>query len=102
MAPSGAHPDSTIRAQALGLKIAGISNSEIQAQTGIAPRTLLRIYDRAIQRGLNLHERPCKILNSHVAEGLRPGRPTKQTPKTILAVTDKVRVNRYSREKTCQ
>jgi hypothetical protein len=72
--------DTATRAQALGLKIAGHSNAEIQSITGIHPRTLQHLYKKALKRGFNPAESKT-ILNHHVEDGKRSGRPTKRTPE---------------------
>ncbi|KAF1815294.1 hypothetical protein P152DRAFT_374755, partial [Eremomyces bilateralis CBS 781.70] len=92
--------DSATRAQALALKLVGISNTEIEFITGIQPRTLNSIYRKAIARGLNPSESK-KIFDHHVEDGSRSGRPTKQTEETTSDVLSKVRTDRYGREKTC-
>ena len=86
------------RAQALALKISGYcSNEEIERITGIKARSVNNIVDRAIERGLDLNN-PI-ILDRHVANGPRPGRPSKQA-KSKDQIIAKVRRDRYGREKT--
>jgi transposase len=46
--------DTATRAQALTLKLAGFSAEQVQQITGIHPRTVLNILDRAVERGLDL------------------------------------------------
>lgn len=87
------------RAQALALKLGGRhSNHEIAHITGISIRNINTIVDRAVDRGLDL-SKPV-ILDVHVANGSRPGRPSKQgeVKDQILA---QVQRDRYGREKTC-
>ncbi|KAI0443982.1 hypothetical protein F4803DRAFT_282312 [Xylaria telfairii] len=87
------------RAQALALKITDrFSNEEIERITGINPRTVNRIVDRALERGLDL-KHPV-ILDHHVADAPRTGRPSKQAQNKdqILA---KARSDGDGREKTC-
>ena len=67
--------DLATRAQALALKCTGASNYFIQQQTGIPSRTINSIFDRAIERGFNPGTRPSIILNCHVEDAPRPGRP---------------------------
>lgn len=68
--------DMATRAQALALKLVGVSNQDIQRLTGIHPRTVHNIMDRAIERGLDLSH-PV-ILDIHVRDGPRLGRPKKK------------------------
>ena len=69
--------DIATRAQALALKIGGRhSNEEIKHITGISVRSINRIVDQAIERGLDLNN-PI-ILDSYVADSPRSGRPSKQ------------------------
>jgi hypothetical protein len=68
--------DIATRAQALTLKLLGVSNQDIQRLTGIHPRTVHNIMDRAIERGLDLNNPT--ILEIHVRDGPRPGRPKKK------------------------
>ena len=82
--------DTATRAQALTLKLAGFSNTEIESITKIQPRTVNAIYNKAITRGLN----PAKsktIFDKHVEDAKRSGRPKKQTKEIIEDVLSKVR-----------
>jgi transposase len=92
--------DVATRAQALALKLVGIPSQEIEHITGIQPRTLNSIHQKAVARGLNPDESK-KILDRHVEDGSRSGRPKKQTEEIISEVLSKVRTDRYGREKTC-
>ncbi|KAI0192090.1 hypothetical protein EV127DRAFT_55572 [Xylaria flabelliformis] len=68
------------RAQALALKLGGRhSNEEIKRITGMSAVAVNRIVDRAIERGLDL-KNPV-ILDRHVANGSRSGRPSKRKQK---------------------
>src|SRR5580692_5530621 len=92
--------DNTTRAQALTLKLAGFSNTKITSITGIKTRHLNSLYQKAISRGLE----PCedaKLLDVHVQDAPRSGRPKKQTDVIKEEVLSKVRTDRYGREKTC-
>lgn len=73
--------DIATRAQALTLKLLGVSNQDIQRLTGIHPRTVHNIMDRAIERGLDLNN-PV-ILEVHVRDGPRPGRPKKKREQLV-------------------
>jgi transposase len=91
--------DNTTRAQALALKLAGFSNAKITSITGIQTRTLNLLYQKAILRGLEPSE-DAKLLDIHVQDAVRSGRPKKQTD-IKEEVLSKVRTDRYGREKTC-
>ena len=92
--------DSATRAQALTLKLVGFSNANIESITGIQACTVNSILDKAIDRGLRPSESK-RILNKHVEDGQRSGRPKKQTEEVVQQVLTKVRGDRYAREKTC-
>ena len=82
------------------MKLVGYSNAEIESITGIQPSTLNALLRKAISRGLNPEESK-KILDRHVEDGKRSGRPTKQTKETVMEILSKVCGDRYAREKTC-
>jgi hypothetical protein len=92
--------DTATRAQALTLKLMGCPNAEIESMTGMQPRTVQLLYKKAFERGFNPTESKT-ILNHHVEDGKRSGRPTKQTTKLIQNVISKVSCDRYGREKSC-
>src|SRR5258708_6134832 len=92
--------DNATRAQALTLKLHGVSNPEIESITGIQPATLHALYKKALSRGLNPTESK-RILNHHIEDGKRSGRPTKQTTEVVQDVLSKVCRDRYGREKSC-
>jgi transposase len=92
--------DTATRAQALTLKLMGCPNAEIQSITGMQPRTVQLLHKKALERGFNPAESKT-ILNHHIEDGKRSGRPTKQTTEIIQDVISKVRRDRYGREKSC-
>lgn len=57
----------------------GKSTSQVSELTGIKPRTIDRIYSRAIAAGFEPNVLPIKILSHHVQDAPRSGRPVKQT-----------------------
>jgi hypothetical protein len=69
------------RAQIVTLKAIGQTTAEVIAITGLKERTIQSIYSRAIERGFDPAIRPIVILNKHVEDAPRLGRPTKQTPE---------------------
>ncbi|KAK4097673.1 hypothetical protein N658DRAFT_478475 [Parathielavia hyrcaniae] len=74
-----AHHDNATRAQALTLKlILQLDNKQIEALTGLNPSTVASIADKALERGFDSHRRPPVILDIHVCDGPRSGRPSKQ------------------------
>jgi transposase len=92
--------DNATRAQALTLKFAGFSNAKIISITDIETRTLNKLYQKAISRGLDLSE-DAKLLDIYVQDTARSGWPKKQTDTVKEEVLSKVRTDRYGREKTC-
>ncbi|KAH7386072.1 hypothetical protein BKA66DRAFT_381457, partial [Pyrenochaeta sp. MPI-SDFR-AT-0127] len=79
----------------------GKSTSQVSELTGIKPRTIDRIYSRAIAAGFEPNVLPIKILSHHVQDAPRSGRPVKQTQEVKEEVIQQVRCDRYGREKTC-
>ncbi|KAF2398241.1 hypothetical protein EJ06DRAFT_532600 [Trichodelitschia bisporula] len=65
------------RAQVVGLKAAGITNVEIHRLTGVPARTINLMYARAQRRGFNPEVTPAIVLDSHVRDAPRSGRPRK-------------------------
>jgi transposase len=59
------------------------------------------MFNKAKSRGFDPNARPCRVLDEHIKDAPRSGRPTKQTPKVQEEVLKKVRRDRYGREKTC-
>ena len=93
--------DSAIRAQIVALKAYGISATEIAKITQISKWIIRDIYRRAVDRGFDPKSSPPLVLNTHVDDAFRLGRPSKQTEDTKNAILEKVRCDRYGREKTC-
>ena len=79
----------------------GKSTSQISELTGVHPRTVNRIYSRAIEAGFEPNVLPLKILPEHVQDAPRSGRPSKQTDKVKEQIIQQVRRDRYGREKSC-
>jgi transposase len=88
------------RAQAVAYKAAGLPDQQIHILTGLSARTVRSMYQKAISRGFDPQIRPCKVLDEHVKDAPRSGRPTKQTQEAKEEVLQKVRAYRYRREKT--
>ncbi|KAH7412341.1 hypothetical protein DE146DRAFT_642845 [Phaeosphaeria sp. MPI-PUGE-AT-0046c] len=68
----------------------GKSTSQISELTGINPRTVDRIYSRAIAAGFEPNVLPLKILPHHLQDGARSGRPTKQTQEVSEEIVQHV------------
>ncbi|CAE7028232.1 hypothetical protein PTTW11_04392 [Pyrenophora teres f. teres] len=68
------------RTLVIALKSPPISKntSQVSALTGVYPRTVDRIYSRAIAAGFEPNELPIKILPHYVQDALKPSRPAKQ------------------------
>jgi transposase len=92
--------DTAQRAAALGLKVYGASNKEIERQTGVKTRALNYIFKKAEQCGFD----PAidKVLRDvHAIDSTRSGRPLIQTDDTEGRVLAAARQDRYGRDKTC-
>jgi len=95
--------DISTRAFIIALKspIVHKTTAEIAAITGLSTRTINHIYARAIDRGFDPNIIPFQIKDEWVEDAPRSGRPTKQIEETVNSILDKVRRDRYGREKTC-
>ncbi|KAI1678360.1 Tc1 [Pyrenophora tritici-repentis] len=99
MAPN---TDLSTRALIVTLKspFGGKSTSHISDITGIPPRTINAIYARACQRGFEPNAPTIKLLPEYLEEAPRTGRPRKQEAIQEAAI-ERVRRDRYGREKSC-
>jgi transposase len=93
--------NSANRASVVAFKASGLTTTQVQDLTGIPSRTINDIYARAIKRGFDPAIRPIRIADSFVNDAARSGRPTKQTEDVKKQILEKVRRDRYGREKTC-
>ncbi|USP74094.1 uncharacterized protein yc1106_01368 [Curvularia clavata] len=100
MAP---HTDVYTRTLIVALKSPSIgkTTSQVSGLTGVQPRTVDRIYSRAIAAGFEPNALPLKILPHHVQDAPRSGRPLKQTEEAKEQIIQQVRRDRYGREKSC-
>ncbi|KAI2487709.1 hypothetical protein Ptr902_01842 [Pyrenophora tritici-repentis] len=73
----------------------GKSTSQISELTGVNPRTVDRIYSRAIAAGFEPNVLPLKILPHHVQDASRSGRPAKQTEEVKEQIFQQVRRDRH-------
>lgn len=80
--------------------ILGLENGQIEALTGLKPRTVNNIANNALERGFDPQASPPVVLNKYVSDAPKTGRPLKQIDHKDTVV-QKVRADRYGREKTC-
>jgi hypothetical protein len=73
----------------------GKSTSQVSELTGINPRTVDRIYSRAIAAGFEPNVLPLKILPHHVQDSSRSGRPLKKTEEVKEDVIHHSQRSRY-------
>lgn len=79
----------------------GKTTSQVVAITGLNKRTVDKIYARACERGFDPNAVPLVIKDEYLIDASRSGRPSKQTDTIVKAIIQKVRHDRYGREKTC-
>ncbi|KAK3897123.1 hypothetical protein C8A05DRAFT_20049 [Staphylotrichum tortipilum] len=95
------HHDIATRASALLLRLVlHQDNKTIESLTGLKPRTVDLIAQRALERCFDPTASPPLILDIHVQDAPRSGRPHKQEQHKDN-VLEKVRANRYDRKMTC-
>ncbi|KAL2169706.1 hypothetical protein VTG60DRAFT_5759 [Thermothelomyces hinnuleus] len=71
--------DIATRAQALTLKlIVQLDNKQIEALTGLKPRTVNNITNKALERGFDPTSSPPIIRDEHVSDAPKAGRQSKQ------------------------
>ncbi|KAF7681102.1 hypothetical protein GT037_000078, partial [Alternaria burnsii] len=85
---------------ALKSPFGGKAAVEISVTTGVSPRTIDSIYQRACQRGFDPHAAALELLPKYLEDAPRTGRPRKQE-RIQEEIIQKVRRNRYGREKSC-
>lgn len=87
------------RASIVALKATGKTTAEVAEITNITPRTINRIYARAIERGFDPAHRPLLLEDSHLADAPRSGRPSVQNEikDEVIAIVTR---DRCGREKT--
>jgi transposase len=95
------HTDLTTRASVVALKsYGGKTTVEVAEMMGLNPRTVDRIYARAIEAGFDPHHRPLTIKAEFVTDKPKAGRPSKQ-PEAKEKMLSLVRHDRYGREQSC-
>ena len=93
--------DVCVRAQVVSLKLVlKLDNSQIEALTRVKPRTIHNLVDKALERRFDPQSSPPVVLEEHVCDAPRPGRPKKQDDYKDQ-VLEKVRTDRFGREMTC-
>ncbi len=93
--------DVCVRAQVVFLKLVlKFDNGQIENLTGVKTRTIHNLVDKALERGFDPQSSPPVVLDEHVSDAPRPGRPRKQDDYKDK-VLEKVRADRYGREMTC-
>lgn len=96
------YTDIATRAFVVALKSSGSkTTTEVAELTALNPRTIDRIYARAIAAGFDPHHRPITIKDEYVRDKPKSGRPTKQTPEARDQLLSLIRHDRYGRERTC-
>jgi transposase len=91
--------DASTRAQVIALRDFGATIKEVVARTGVQERTQRKIIQRAKERGFTTGG---LLLDEHVEDGKKSGAPLKRTQSFEEEVAEKVRKDRYSREKTTE
>lgn len=66
------------RAQILGLLAVGFEHRQIFDYTGVSPDTQKTWWTKALKRGFDPSARPVLILDCHVEDGKRTGRPRRK------------------------
>jgi transposase len=93
--------DLSTRAFVLALKTYTTKTStEIAAICNLSKSSVDRIYGRACQRGYDPNLTPVVVKDSYLEDAPRSGRPSKQD-QIKEPVLDKIRRDRYGREKSC-
>ena len=85
----------------LKLPLGGRTTVEIAEKTGLNPRTINRIYTKAIERRFDLNQLPLIIKDEYLKDILHSRRLTKQTSEFSEQIQSKVYLNQYRREKSC-
>ena len=100
MAPHAAH-DLATRAQVIALKVIDASNQQIEQQTDVKERTIISIYNWAIQWDFDSKAEQPVICDIHVEDAPRSGHSSKQTDENKDQVLSKICLDHYGWEKTC-
>lgn len=95
MPPNNYYHPATVRAQALGLHLAGISFDKIKEMTGMSKTAVTSLKKKALARGLNPAE-SSRIEPHHVEDAPRSGRPKRITDE----IEQRIMENAASKEKS--
>ena len=93
--------DISMRAVVVAFKASGKTTFETERITGLSKRQVNRIYARAISKGFDPTVKPLLIRDEWLQDAPRGGRPKKNTEAARELLVNKVRRDRFSREKTC-
>lgn len=78
-----AYYDIATRAQVVTLKlILQLDNHQIEALTGIKARTVNSIATKALERGFDPSQTPARVLDAHVCDAPKTGRPRIQASRS--------------------
>jgi transposase len=66
------------------------TTAEIAGHLEISPRTVNKIYARAIERGFDPNHKPFSLKPEYVEDAPRSGRPSKQTEEISQSIIRKV------------
>jgi len=94
--------DIATRAQIVTMKFLGLTTKQINEHLRLHLDTsnIRRIYEKATSRGFG-KESPV-LLDLHVNDSPRSGRPTKQTAEKVAEIEGKVTKDRFGREKSAE
>lgn len=92
--------NSATRASIMTLKATSQRSDDVAYMFGVTRRAVDKIYARAINRGFDPAVRPIRVPNECINNAPRSGRPKKQTKAIVSRIIQKVRRNRYRREKS--
>lgn len=93
--------NSATRASVVTLKATGQRSDDVACTVGLTRRAVDKIYARAIARGFDPAVRPLRVPDVCVTDAPRSGRPKAQTAMVANFISQKVRRDRYGREKSC-
>ncbi|KAF2271287.1 uncharacterized protein EI97DRAFT_350703, partial [Westerdykella ornata] len=86
------------QAQVVALRLYGAPSSKVEELTGVGERTQRAMVKKAKNRGFD----GSLLLNIHIEDGAHTDATCKRTPFFAKELVEKVRKDRYSREKTLE
>jgi transposase len=99
--PRGYYFTNVQRAHCLALQAEGFPHPYIEQKTGIGRKTQASIWKKAVERGFKPDQNPC-ILEEHVKDGERSGRPKVIQKEVEEALLASVRSDKAGREKSSE